>query len=64
MSWFVRVGPLGTAYGPFYSEQAARDWLEERGFQRDHEHATFKLYAAHDPSLHEAHVAMRSIEAT
>jgi hypothetical protein len=60
MTWFVRVGPNGMAYGPFASEDAAKAWLADNGFNRDHEGATFKVYAAHDPSLYSAHTAMRT----
>jgi hypothetical protein len=61
MTWFVRVGPHGIAYGPFDTEDAAKAWLKSHGFKRDNEGLTYKLYAAHDPSLYTAHVAMRTV---
>lgn len=58
MTYFVRVGPSGFAYGPFESRRRAIEWLETNGFDSGHEGASFKVYEAHDPDLYQAHVAM------
>lgn len=60
MNWFVRLGPIGLAYGPWESREAVEAWLIARGFKLEQEGAVFKVYETHDPSLYDAHAAMRA----
>ena len=48
-NFFVRYGPDGRTVGPFKHRHTAYAWLELRGFKREHEGATFKVYEAEAP---------------